>query len=209
MKTRINLYLDEFKPKTQPVSLGQTVLLWVLLLVVLVSMTWLNSLETKSLDQQTLLVRENLANEQGIQKELQVQVAKRRIDPDLELQVEQLSADLALKQELSKRLSGNSFANGGFSELMQELADIDEPQLWLNAIDIRGQALQLRGLTLSADIVPRWIGRFSQHPSLGNKSFHSMLIERDQEQTDLLHFQLSSELELDELNVAPTFEELN
>ena len=189
MKTRINLYTEEFRPKPERGSLRQAVTLW--LLVGLIALAWgvwhqqqTNTSVAKAAAQRKLV---NLQEQQLTQ--LKAAIDQRAVDPRLQQQLSLAEQELKLKRLLEQRLQGQSYANNGFSSSLSALASIQDQQIWLTQISIQRGKMALAGQSTSSDAVPKWLKQFKHYPDLSQQQFAGLKIYRDEQQQ--LHFSLT------------------
>ncbi|VAX07853.1 hypothetical protein MNBD_GAMMA25-1126 [hydrothermal vent metagenome] len=124
---------------------------------------------------------------------LQVKIQARRKDAQLQAEVDALMMDIANRQKVMKVLGQQQFGNiEGFVEHVSGLARQRINGLWLSEVRISqgGQSLGLKGQTLKAELLPRYLQRLSSEMVFTGKAFRTLLMVRDQEQPEQLVFEL-------------------
>ncbi len=124
---------------------------------------------------------------------LQVKIQARRKDAQLQAEVDALMMDVANRQKVMKVLGQQQFGNiEGFVEHVSGLARQRINGLWLSEVRISqgGQSLGLKGQTLKAELLPRYLQRLSSETVFTGKAFRTLLMVRDQEQPEQLVFEL-------------------
>ncbi|MGY5452030.1 PilN domain-containing protein [Agarivorans sp. MS3-6] len=189
MKTRINLYTEEFRPKPELVSLRQVMLSWVLIAVVaLVWGIWQQNQSDSAVfkaSQQRKLVKQQEAE----LAKLKTAIEQRAVDVNLQRELDVLQQEVKLKRLLNQRLQGQNYANQGFSSSLTALASIPNEQIWLTEIQIQRGKMALTGQSSRSDAVPKWLKQFQAYPELSNQQFAGLKIYRDEQQQ--LNFSLS------------------
>lgn len=192
MKTRVNLYLEEFRPVKEILPLQLVLVSW---LAVVLAVSFLNNSTAdrfvktqqagKVLNDTYRKLKEQIAN-------LENQQASRKQDAKLIEEVSELESELRAKQILLAELVGREkFKNNGFSLMMEDLAERNDSELWLNHIQIDENDVYLRGNTLKSDAVPRWVNGLKESEYFAGRSFAGVKLFRDLD--DQLAFILSSE----------------
>ena len=191
MKRRINLYSAEYRPQRLWASLPHMLAIWGLGLLVLVGSVGWGQHSLSQLRQQQAMQQQRLLQQQQQQQALQTALAKRQADAALKLQLDSSQQELAARQALASALNGRAgLRSGGFSMLLSDLARIHDPRIALSRIQISSQGLALEGASQKGEYVPAWIARFPQMPSLRQRHFAALQLQRGQD--GLVHFTLGS-----------------
>lgn len=191
MKTKVNLYTAELQPKLRLITLGFTLLSWLVLLVIL-GAYWVFTLN----QQDTLRVQLDKINQQRDQQadlatSLQGGLANRQADPQLMQQVNQKVSELAAKNQVLQELLGQEvLKTNSFATLMQELARHHQAGLWLTHITLDGKQVKLAGAALEWSVVPVWIKSLGETAYFTGQEFAETRLFRDAEQQ--LNFVISS-----------------
>ena len=192
MKTRINLYLDEFKPTIVLVSLNFSLLIWMITLIGVVSVATLAYQAKQRSQTYAVQVATEVADKTALLNTLKTQQGTlqqdERLLADLQTSQLQLAAKNQIVDELSRR---EALKNQGFSSLMQDLAAYHHAGLWLTRISLDDQWLHIEGGVEQSTQVPVWVDNLRQSPFFQGKEFTQAKIYRDDDER--LRFVLSSD----------------
>ncbi|MBY5993140.1 PilN domain-containing protein [Ferrimonas balearica] len=121
------------------------------------------------------------AEEQALSAELAQlaqQVRAHQPRPELVAAVEQAEARLAAYQRLAQVLDRDALlTQPGFSNLMTDLANSSDNQVWLERFQLAQSSVLLRGQAQRAAAVPAWLDRLGQQPSLQGRSLSQLSIQ--------------------------------
>lgn len=159
MKRQINLYLDEFRPKPDPLALKWLALAWALSLVIIIIISVVLSQYQKQTAAQFDSINSKVMTEQAIVNEFAQAAAKRTTDPALETKILALNNKLQHKRKLINvlRNSGVEFSSG-YADLMYDFARLDNDEIWLEHIEYQQNGLiLLKGGTKTAAVLPSWL----------------------------------------------------
>lgn len=96
--------------------------------------------------------------------------------------------ELQSKQQVIDLLSGKKFGNiEGFVPQFTGLAKQHVDGLWLTALHLQqgGEKLSLRGSTNSPELLPKYLQRLSNEPSLSGIEFKTFVMQRNKEKTQI------------------------
>lgn len=191
MKKRINLYLPELRPKRQPLSLFQLVLAWgSLFALLLLAGGGLQMMRQQSARQQQVL-QQQLSVLDAQTKTLTAQLQSRHSDAALERELKLRQEEVRSKQQLLVHLDQiGTLQNQGFSAWLYDLAQAHSPGIALQSFDIENDQLRLQGEAASNDAVPAWLSRFGDYPTLRDRAFSALEVQRQPSGT--LQFRLES-----------------
>lgn len=192
MKNRINLYLDEFKPRLQLVSLNFLFVVWGILLISIILFYLQVQIQRNKAEQQSAIVANVHSQKSALIKQLSIELEQRISDPQLVKQIEQLQADIAVKKTILTEISGReNLKHKRFSALMHDLAAHHAPDLWLTGISVDQHKLLIEGSTVDATSLPRWLNKLRNVDYFVDQEFANAQLFRDTDQQ--LNFILSSE----------------
>jgi len=99
--------------------------------------------------------------------------AARANPEELQAQIKDLTADIALRRKALERLKqGAEGRRTGFAPALEGLARRHVDGLWLSHLVLSGSVgMTLEGTTLDADLVPRYLHGLSADPALVNRHF--------------------------------------
>ncbi|MDF0535222.1 PilN domain-containing protein [Shewanella sp. A32] len=191
-KTRVNLFSPELLPAKLRLSFAKTVSLSLLLVLLGAVALILGWWQQQTLQQQLQTVQQQNAALEQQKTALQQALAKHQPDSLLQQQVTQLTQEHQLKSllltELDKR---EQFKSVGFTDMLQELAQVADGSIWLSHIQFEPPKLLFEGYTLKPENVPHWVARLSHTDSFQGKAFASMTMNRGEHQP--LAFKLTTD----------------
>ncbi|WP_416307192.1 PilN domain-containing protein [Neptunicella sp. SCSIO 80796] len=192
MKNRINLYTQEMRPKLALFTLDFVgFVCGVALAIILLSYFWVTQ-RAEQLSQQYAQL--NLQSDQlQLQlNQLSSRLASRKPDPQLTKQVQDLDDELQNKQRVLAGLSSiTDMQSRNYPELMQELASIQQPELWLTHIQAENTKVRLEGGIQQAEILPAWLDKLAKTDFFRGQDFAQAQVYRDPDEQ--LRFVISSE----------------
>lgn len=184
MKTRINLYAAEFKPKKEILNLVQLISINILVLVVMFTFIYLAVSERNEMQAQMQQLDQDMSELRETNKELAEKAAKHIKNPGLEQQLVILNSRLGYQQDILSLLSGLSdVKSSGFSILMQDLARLRDRDIRLKRIQLNNNEITFEGLARYHQAIPRWVRQFKQGTSLQNREFSQLHIGRNDDDT--------------------------
>lgn len=122
-------------------------------------------------------------------------LAERNADPALLAELQRREGEADDKSRVLDLLRGESVGNtDGFSGHLAALGRRHPEGLWLEHIRIGdgGRDVLLRGLTLDADLVPRFLGNLRQEPVLAGTAFATFALVADEAHAGPLQFALAT-----------------
>jgi Tfp pilus assembly protein PilN len=191
MKSRINLFSAEFKPRLVLLSLNFGLVLWTLSLLGIVSAYVL--IKDK---EQTIALQAKQINEQHSQKLLLVtllgeELEKRNKDQTLLTKLDEIQSEIRDKKAILAELSGReALTQKRFSALMGDLAATHQGDLWLKHVSVEQQDLLIEGAMSEASALPLWLSRLRSADYFAGQQFNNARVYRDEGQQ--LNFALNS-----------------
>lgn len=197
MKRTINLYQDSLKPKKERLPFSSV--LWLngaALIVMLVVVTALNftlGAKQQKLSEKTRAIGQ-LNNEI---KTLSAALEKKRDTQSLQQQLERVSAKIENRKRLLAYLESGelSFDAAKYGEVMDDLANFHNQNLWLTSIDIDTQTIRLTGQTVAPSSIPVWLKNLQNSPFFQGKSFSSVQFDEVGGSENVKQFLISTNFE--------------
>lgn len=197
MKRTINLYHPSLKPKKERLPLSKV--LWVnglafsVMLVTVVALNVFLNMTEEKIQQQTALI--NQIN--GEINVLNDALEKKRDTKMLQQQLEQVNAKIQNRKQLLAYLESGelSFDATKYGEVMDDLADYHNQNLWLTSINIDTQKIRLSGQTVAPSSIPVWLKNLQQSPFFQGKSFSSVKFDEVDGDESVKQFLLSTDFE--------------
>ncbi|SHI05477.1 PilN domain-containing protein [Ferrimonas marina] len=180
MKTRINLFSPEMRPAQPRLTLARGLFGCAAALALLVGLGQWQSLNNQRLQQQLDLAYEQQSELGDELARLSTELASHRPDEQLLTAVAQAKARIDGLARLSQLLDQDELLiQPGFSNLMRDLSNSADRQVWLQQFDVAQAQLRLAGQAQRAAAVPAWIDRLGQQPSLAGRALSRLAIDGD------------------------------
>ena len=191
MKTRINLYLEHLKPKTQLLNLSFVMIVW--LVIGLNGLFFYYDYNAQYKETMTAVSKlgVSLNGLENQRDKLESEVSELKQSPRLLREVTDIQEQLKIKRRLqTSLLKQENFKLNGFSQLMSDLAQHHHSDIWLTEINVYGDVTRFVGVTLQTAAVPEWLANLSSSDFFSGQTFSQTKLYRD---TDgQLNFILSS-----------------
>ena len=130
-------------------------------------------------------------------KALNNALEKKRDTKTLQQQLEQVNAKIQNRKQLLAYLESGelSFDATKYGEVMDDLADYHNQNLWLTSINIDTQKIRLSGQTIAPSSIPVWLKKLQQSPFFQGKSFSSVKFDEVDGDESVKQFLLSTDFE--------------
>lgn len=138
-------------------------------------------IRTRSLQAQLTATDAQLAAKQQKLADYRVQFAPRQKSATLPVEIAEAQRELTMLTTAAATIGRGGFGDtSGFSGYFRAFGKQKLEGLWLTDVSIAGggASIGLRGKTLEAELVPRYIARLGAEPVLQGKAFSSLEIER-------------------------------
>ncbi|MCF2947375.1 PilN domain-containing protein [Paraglaciecola aquimarina] len=183
MKNQVNLYPTKLHPKLRLLSLPLVIVIWsTCLLAVILLNTYLSS------KQQSLQDELNQLDKNNIQKTALISALKNELDnlkadPELIGQVAKKQQIAHLKKRVYQELIGQEKSKStGFSDLMLDLAEHHQTDIWLTRVYLNEQNVTIEGATTKSSSIPIWVNNLSKSNYFKGQEFSATRIFRDETQ---------------------------
>lgn len=197
MKRTINLYQDSLKPKKERLPFSSVLLLnGAALIVMLVVVTALNF--TLGAKQQKLSEKTRAIGQLNTEiKTLSAALERKRDTQSLQQQLERVNAKIENRKRLLAYLESGelSFDATKYGEVMDDLANFHNQNLWLTSIDIDTQTIRLTGQTVAPSSIPVWLKNLQNSPFFQGKSFSSVQFDEVDGSENVKQFLISTNFE--------------
>ena len=179
MSYQINLYDPTLLERKQWLTAANLLLAVAALCLVLAAWGAWERIQATSLsrDEGTLADQTKAARDEALA--LGAQLANRRPDPKLELDVAAMKELLGVRQEILAALEpADGAASVRYSEYLRGLARQTIPGLWLTgfAVGPDGNRMEIRGRTLDPALLPQYIHRLEAEPAFRGRRFAALTI---------------------------------
>ncbi|MBQ8707347.1 MAG: PilN domain-containing protein [Succinivibrionaceae bacterium] len=193
MKTRINLYLPEFRPPKELLTLTRVILISLLALGLMVAWIFVARGQMAAQQKRNLDLTDRLTEVSDEVMQIQQKVAARSSSDQLEKDLERAKVRYEAKKKLADVMAGLKVdSDVSYSSLLMELAQVSSPNLAIESVSASGRVVTIRGKTSDASAVADFVEKFKNLDSLHKLSFASVSVgsEKD-EKTGLLDFSLT------------------
>lgn len=179
MKSRVNLYLPEYQPKLELLTLGALLFLFAALLAIIIATRVALNIQGANTEQQLSRLESEALQQTEFVGVLTSQLEQRKEDPRLLLIFEDLQKAFKdkerLKQALKKR---EALKTTSFSLMLRELSQQHDEGLWLTRISVDEESMVFDGEVIEPQAVPQWVGRLGQTDYFSGKSFDQARVFR-------------------------------
>lgn len=193
MKTRINLYLDELKPKREFLTLANVALCWAALTTLLVLVIGVFNHLDKTSKEQMLVLQSQLDQRKAelakAQKALEIKQDK---SPHLS-RIEKKKSEIEEKQRLLDfMLTKTEQAKFDYAQVMTDLAANTHSEVWLNEFRFVGEEITLVGAANHGAAIPEWLNGLKNSDYFSAKAFSLLQFEKQEQGVE---FQVATKLE--------------
>lgn len=206
MKRTINLYHPSLQPQKERLPLAKV--LWVngvafaLMLTAVVLLNVILSGKQETLKHQTAAVSQ--INDEI--KALTAALEKKRDTKNLQQQLARVNTKIEHRKQLLAYLESGelSFDATKYGEVMDDLANYHNQNLWLTRIDIDTQKIRLSGQTIAPSSIPQWLKKLQQSPFFQGKAFSSVKFDEVEDTDNVKQFLISTDFEGEDDEPVPT-----
>nr|WP_136251344.1 PilN domain-containing protein [Ningiella ruwaisensis] len=190
MKSNINLYSAEFKPKFEWITgrhlLGISIVVTLIMSGVYGGLFYWHS----KVESQAQEVATQIAQEQQSIDDFTHAIQTRTGDPLLGARLNQLQNELSAQESLLLRVKDLSgLKQKSFSSLFDALASANSNHLWLTSFTVDEENLSISGSLAKPSAMTQWIGKLSNTSFFKGREFNDAVLAREDE---ALHFTLTS-----------------
>lgn len=173
MSQNINLVNPAFRKQRQVVSLATVAQCLVVTLVALGGYHYYLGQQVKGLAEEVGTADGLLKSQRGYLERAKGKSAAPQGDAQLDAEISRLENELKIARESVAALKGGALGNQqGFAEYLRAFSRQSLNGLWLTGFTIGGSGeLEIRGRTLSPDLVPSYIQRLNKEQVLAGRSF--------------------------------------
>ncbi len=188
MKSTINLYSDDLKPRLEVLTLPFVMVVWLIVSVLVVSIAVFMGIKQEQAEQRFAQVNEQKMMLEGQLRGMSEALSERK--PDDKLLADIVRAELLLRDNsaLLSRLNDKSrLASHDYPALMENLASAHHQNVWLKRILVEGEHVYLQGSALGAAAIPEWIEQLSATPFFEGVEFEqASFTEQDNNAVDFM-----------------------
>ncbi|TWX49205.1 PilN domain-containing protein [Colwellia hornerae] len=187
-KNSINLLQLDLLPKQALVTLPRVVMLWSVVLVFMLSWTFVNHYKVTELTAQHVALAKIKVNQDNLLAQLENKFKANRADSAVIEELAMLKVFLKNKNALLSELTDRTHTSvAGFASSMTELSMMHHKDISLQHVNITYQDLTFSGVARTPEAVPAWLAKFEASKFLSGKSFINFsLNENEQKLTEFL-----------------------
>ncbi len=196
MKLRINLLIDELKPKKDPINLNNISLLWMIILVICLSygsgVYYFSQQQNKKLFLAKSALSQQTAQIAAIEQEL----LKKQNKNVLSQQLNQLNIELTHKNLLLDYMKGrNQDEKVSYAAVMTDLSKYRHKDIWLTEFSFMDHKIELKGSTQKVAQLPHWLDGLKQSSFFSGQKFSVFSFDEEQSKTQqIVKFHVASVL---------------
>lgn len=194
MRQQVNLLAPMYRKQqalfSARVSIGICLLVSVALTLIYFATVWRGAIVASQETQ--LQAQRDTANRRL--NELAAQLSGRQSSSTLQAEVTTLTQERDRKVEALAALSQRQVGSTeGFSPEFIGLARQRLNGLWLTRIELTGEQITLQGITLSEDLVPRYLRKLGEEEVFAGRAFQQARLERVDEGGNQMRFELRTQ----------------
>lgn len=177
----INLYLPEFRPRSEPLNARHMGIVVLVVLLAIVLWSFWSLARTSQLETDLELERETL---QGVQEQVQTLTAQlpARRGASVEQQMVQLRSEVQRREQILRLITRQNLGNAeGFSLQLQTLARQSMKDLALSRVSLLsgGSYVELVGRVRQPELVPVYLQRLRAEQSFAQVGFGVIDVARE------------------------------
>lgn len=192
MKTRVNLYLPEFKPPKEILTLTRVILITLAVLAVMIAWTVYSrdQLAQQQRKNQELTDRQITLSDEVLQ--IQQRIAARNSSEELATMLERAKQRYEAKLRLAGVLASmKEGTDARYSALLMAIAQVSSSRMAIESITANGRTVSIKGKTTDAAAVAEFLDSFKRLEALRGLSFESVEVKAPEEGSGLMSFSLS------------------
>jgi Tfp pilus assembly protein PilN len=191
MKTRFNLYGDEFKPQFVLISANNTIVFG-LIATLIMGVIYLGVWQDQKTQQQTLnQVQSKFASTQEKLDDLTKQLALRTKDPVLLAKLTRQKLKLSAAKNLADKLDSLSeLRERPFSSVLDSFVEANNNNVWLTSFKVNDKRIFIEGNISEPAALPAWLKSIGKTEFFNNRDFGAATVFRTDEQ---LNFTIESQ----------------
>jgi len=190
MKTRINLYRDEFKPKFIWISATNTIAFGVIALLIMSGVYFGVWQTQESRLQELAQAKSSIDAKQRRLEELTRQLTTREKNPVLLAKLGTQKMRLSTAQHLAQKLESLSkLQEKPFSSAMTSFAEVNNSNVWLTTFKVNDTDIIIEGNISEPGALPNWLKSIGKTDFFKNRDFRAATVFRTDEQ---LSFKIES-----------------
>jgi Tfp pilus assembly protein PilN len=192
MKHQVNLYVPKLHPKLRLLTFSLVLFLWCFVLGFVLLLNFYFASEQQTLQKEFGQLNSHNNQQRALVNSLQAELENLKADPQLMSQVAKKQQMVSLKKRVHNELVGQEKRKTtGFANLMLDLAENHQTDLWLTRLYLNDQSVTIEGATSKSASIPVWVNKLGNSQFLKGQQFSETRIYRDEDQQQL-HFVLTT-----------------
>jgi len=190
-KLSINLLQPELLPEKALITLPRVVGVWGIALIVMFALSYFTGIQVESLSAKNQTLSQSVKNNEKQVEMLEKQVAAKKADPQLVMQLDSLKLIMLNKKALHNHLTNKNLTNvKGYSSTMSELSQYHHRDVSLTNVQIDSQNVTMSGIARTPEDVPEWLTGFKDSPSFKGQKFKQFKLTENENK--ITEFKVSS-----------------
>lgn len=183
MKTRIDLYRDEFKPQFIWVSAVNTIFLTIFSLILMGAVYFGIWQDQQTQTHELAQVKSSIDAKQKKLNDLSKKLTSRSLDPALLAKLELSKMELSTAQRLADKLESlGKLQEKPFSSVLNSLAEINNKDIWLTSFKINEKDILINGKISKPGALPVWLKSIGKTDFFKDRDFRAATVSRTAEQ---------------------------
>lgn len=182
MKTRINLYRDEFKPRFVWISANNTFLFGIVALILMATMYFGVWQDLQTQQQELTEIQKSIESKQQELDQLTNQFTARAKDPKLLAKLANQQVKLATAKHLAAKLNTLSkLQERPFSSALNSFAEANNASVWLTSFKLNDKHILINGNISEPSALPIWLKSIGKTDFFNNRDFGAAALLRTNE----------------------------
>lgn len=183
MRQYVNLLGPAFRRQRQLLTLGRTVLLTAMTLLVMTAVTLYGEQQIRGLGGELVSAQGLLKAQNAYTDRLKGEGSAQKGNSGLDAEVQRLEMELKAARDSMAVLEGGAIGNrGGFAGYLQAFSRQALDGLWLTGFTVGGAGdVSLQGRVVAAELVPAYIQKLNREPALKGREFAVLEMRRPKE----------------------------
>lgn len=192
MKTRINLYLPEFRPPKELLTLSRHVIICLVVMCLMIGWIFLAKSSYNAQLKRNEQIQNKINDVVTQVSAIENQLASKNANNDLKVELARAKHRYKSMQVIMNALQKINLGNDiQYSSLLMELAEACSSNMSIEKVVALGKNVTIEGKTINGSEIPAFVDRFKQLDVLHQLTFASIEVGRsDEEKSGLMNFKL-------------------
>ncbi len=199
IEQRINLYQDRFRERKLLLSATQISALVIVSLIGIAIWSFLLQTDLDDARHLNLSLKERQSSISDELNTANAEITRLLADNRMDEKIAGVSREISARRKVLNFVDVNQFGSGqGFSSYLVSLSRLRIDNLWLDEINLSENYLRIHGSALDAELVPIYFDQFSEEVAFQGNRFDVFELERDDNTTWKVDFEIATSEALDE-----------